>query len=203
MVLKESFRYQNYLDKLIDSAIGYLTSRDFITTTTQEHMREKANADAKDETITVAKQSDVNFTPMKLVDFVVKVLDEKDKLSSAIVNAKKNTEIDIDSSITMNKKRQEFVGILNHMNGVKPSQKDTFGSDYKFNADGDQVSYRYPMREVVTIDYDRNDIKALIKKYNKQCDDISTKLDTIQLTTEIDFEPKWDIGDALEDAVLV
>ena len=203
MVLKESFRYQNYLDKLIDSAIGYLTSKDFITTATQEHMREKSNVDAKNETIIVAKQSDVDFTPMQLVDFVVKVLDEKDKLSSAIVKAKKNTQIDIDSSISMNKKRQEFVGILGYMNEVKPSQKDTFGSDYKFNADGDQVSYRYPMREIVTIDYNRNEIKALIKKYNKQCDDISTKLDTIQLTTEIDFEPKWDIGDALEDAVLV
>lgn len=203
MVLKETYRYQKYLDRLIDKANDYLTSKDFITTTTQEHMREKSNADATNETITVAKQSDVDFTPMQLVDFVVKVLDEKDKLSSAIVEAKKNTIIDIDSSISMNKKRQDFIGILNYMSGIKSSERDTFGSDYKFNADGDQVSYRYPMREVVTIDYDRNDIKALIKKYNKKCDEISTKLDTIQLTTEIDFTPRWDIGDSLEDAVLL
>lgn len=201
MILKEAYRYQNYLNTLIRDAESYLMKRDFITETKQTHSRNKVNADAKDETIEVQKPYQVEFTPMDLVDFIVKAIEEKQKLSDAIVSAKKMTEIDIDSAISMNKVKQNYVTILNNMANTKAVERTTTGTDYKFNINNEQVPYRYEVQEIVSIDYNRNDVKALAKKLTKETDEISTKLDTIELTTNVDYEPVWDY-DTLEDVVL-
>ena len=84
MNLKESYRYANYLDSLLRRAYTYLGNTGFVTTTVEEHLRSKSNPDVDDETIEVQKPYDVEFTPNQVIDFVVKVLDEKEKLSDAI-----------------------------------------------------------------------------------------------------------------------
>lgn len=203
MVLKEAFRYQNFLTNLINEAENYLQRRDFITTTKQTHNRNKANPDAQDETIEVPSNYSVEFSPMDLVEFIVKAIKEKEKLSNAIVSAKKNTEVDIDASIALNKVKQEYISVLSSMANTKASEKKTRGTDYKINQiDGNQMSYFYDIDEVVSINYDRNDVKGLIKKLSKESDEISTKLDVIQITTEVKYIPVWDMDDSLEDVVL-
>lgn len=203
MVLKEAFRYQNFLTNLINEAENYLQRRDFITTTKQTHNRNKANPDAQDETIEVPSNYSVEFSPMDLVEFIVKAIKEKEKLSNAIVSAKKNTEIDIDASIALNRVKQEYISVLSSMSNTKASEKKTRGTDYKINQiDGNQMSYFYDIDEVVSINYDRNDVKGLIKKLSKESDEISTKLDVIQITTEVNYIPVWDMDDSLEDVVL-
>lgn len=202
MVLKEAYRYQNYLDTLIREAQSYLTKNDFITKTIQTHNRKKVNPDAEDEVVEVKTAYNVEFTPMDLVNFIVKAIAEKEKLSNAIIKAKKNTEIDIDSSVAMNKVKQNYIYILNSMASTKPSELVTTGTGYKFNADGDQTSYYYDVKNVTTICYNRNNVRELIKKFQKETDDISTKLDTIQLMTHVDYTPIWSINDNLEDVVL-
>lgn len=202
MVLKEAYRYQNYLDSLIREAQSYLSKRDFITTTKQTHNRKKANSDAEDEVVEVQKPYTVEFTPNELVDFLVKAIGEKHKLSDSIVAAKKTTEIDIDSSIAMNKVKQNYLSVLTTMSNVKATEKKTRGSDYRINAiDGNQVAYYYDVDEVASIDYDRNDVKNLIKKLQKETDEISIKLDVIQLTTDVNYIPVWELNTPLEDAV--
>ena len=101
MNLKESYRYANYLDRLMDTAYEHLSNRRFITTTTQNHLRSKANAEVQDETLEVPKPYDVDFSPNDIIDFVVKVIDEKEALASAIATAKAKTEINIDNSVAM------------------------------------------------------------------------------------------------------
>lgn len=202
MVLKEAYRYQNYLESLINKASGFLLSKDFTTSTKETHNRKKSNPDAENETITVAKSQDLEFTPTNLVDFIEKAISEKEKLSNAIVDAKRHTEIDIDSSISLNKIKQNYMNILNNMAKTKSSESIKRGSDYKFNNEGEQVSYYYSIDSVTTIDYDRNDIKKLIKKYKKETDEISTKLDVIELTTKVDYTPVWDVDSDLEDIVV-
>ena len=203
MNLKESYRYANYLDSLIKTAEEYLSSRSFVTTTTQHHFRSEVNHDAKDET-TVAKTlyDDVEFTPNDVIDFAVKVLDEKEALANAIVAAKATVKINIDTAISMNKTRQEFARVLSGMSSIKPSESQTQGYDYTFNVDKNQTKYCYPIKEVVTIDFDRNDVKALVKKYNKICDEVSAKLDSIVINTVVCFEPKFDLNESFEDVVI-
>lgn len=206
MVLKEAFRTQNYLENLINRGLMFLTSTDNVTTKKQEHMRKKVNADAEDETIEVPKSTvfeNDKITPNVVVDFVMDVMAEKEKLTYAITVAKAKAEIDIDSSIALNKTRQGIAGILNTMANIKASERITTGRDYKFNNDGDQVLYAYNINEVTTIDFDRNKVKTLVKKLNRESDEVSTKLDALNVTVNVNYTPKYEIGDSFEDCLNV
>ena len=202
MNLKESYRYANYLDTLLNTAYRYLQNKGFTTTTKQNHLRSKANSEASDEIVEVQKPYDVEFTPNDVIDFVVGVIAEKELLANAIAKAKSGAEINIDNAVAMNKKKQAFVSVLSGIVNIKPSEKTTQGTDYKFNQqDGNQIRYYYNIEETTIIDFNRNDVKALIKKYSKECDDISAKLDAIEINTIVEHTMKYDIYDTFEDLV--
>lgn len=202
MNLKEAFRYQNFLDELLGTAYSYLNNKSFVVSTVETHLKSQVNPDAKDEVIEVQKPYDVDFTPNDLIDFVVKVINEKEKLSNIISDAKMRTEIDIDVAIALNKKKQGFARVLQSLSNIKSGEKVKNASDYKFNTDGNQVSYYYKINEVTKIDFNRNDVRGLYKKLLKETDDVSTKLDSILINTELDFNPSWDINDSFEECVV-
>ena len=199
MILKEAFRYQNYLSLLLSQAMNYLSCESYITTTIQSHNRTKVNPDAQDEKITIQKPYNVIFEPNDLIDFVVKVIEEKEKLSNAIAESKRTLEFDIDAAMSINKMKQEFIQTLRRMTSIKSTESEKEGTSYKFNNDGDQVSYRYPVKEVKAIDYNRNTVKGLISKYKKETDQISTTRDRIDIMTDVDYTPVWEVDTPLED----
>lgn len=201
MILKEAFRYQNLLDGFISESIYLLCNEEFIVKKKQIHNRKKVNKDAENEEIDLDGK-ELGFTPTDLIDFLVSVIDEKSRLTNAITDAKRKMEIDIDSTILMNRIRQRCSTTLANMLSHKTSSTESKGTDFKFNENGEQVSYVYPMTVISTINFDRNDVKELSRKWRKESDDLSTKLDLLEVTTEVDFSPKWDFDDTLEDAVL-
>ena len=201
MNLKESYRYANYLDGLLNTAYTYLRNKGFVTTTVEEHLRKQSNPDVENETIEVQKPFDVEFSPNGVIDFVVKVIEEKEKLSESIAKAKNTTEINIDNAISMNKKKQSFVSVLNGIADIKPSETKTTAKGYKFDINCEQKPYVYDVNRKTSIDFDRNDVRNLIKKYLKETDEISAKLDLIEITTQVDFVPKWDINEKFEELV--
>ena len=196
---QEAFRYQNYLSLLLSQAMNYLSCESYITTTIQSHNRTKVNPDAQDEKITIQKPYNVIFEPNDLIDFVVKLIEEKEKLSNAIAVSKRTLEFDIDAAMSINKMKQEFIQTLRRMAVIKSTELEKEGTSYKFNNDGDQVSYRYPVKEVKTIDYDRNTVKSLISKFKKETDKISTERDRIDIMTEVNYDPIWEVDTPLED----
>ena len=185
MILKEAYRYQKCLSTMIGQAEALLLNNSFVTSTIQEHNRKKANSDADDETVKVDKPI-TDFNAMNVINFIA---------------SKRNTEIDIDSSISLNKIKQEYIGYLRRLAAMDSSERKTYGTDYKFDVDGKQTSYRYEVIETTTIDFDRNDVRGLAKKLQKECDNISSKLDLIELTTDVEFTPKWDVNDTLEEII--
>ena len=201
MNLKESYRYANYLDGLLSTAYTYLRNKGFVTTTVEEHLRKQSNPDVENETIEVQKPFDVEFLPNDVIDFVVKAIEEKDKLSDAIAKAKSTTEINIDNAIAMNKKKQSFVSVLNGIADIKPSETKTTSKSYKFDINGEQKPYIYDVNRKTSINFDRNDVRNLIKKYLKETDEISAKLDIIEITTQVDFTPTWDVNEKFEELV--
>lgn len=201
MNLKESYRYANYLDGLLSTAYTYLRNKGFVTTTVEEHLRKQSNPDVENETIEVQKPFDVEFTPNKVIDFVVKVINEKEKLSESIAKAKDTTDINIDNAIAMNKKKQGFVSVLNGIADIKPSETKTTSKSYKFDINGEQKPYVYDVNRKTSIDFDRTDVRNLIKKYLKETDEISAKLDLIEITTQVDFVPAFDINSKFEELV--
>ena len=138
---------------------------------------------------------------MTMTDFVVKAIEEKDKLSDAIAKAKSTTEINIDNAIAMNKKKQSFVSVLNGIADIKPSETKTTSKSYKFDINGEQKPYIYDVNRKTSINFDRNDVRNLIKKYLKETDEISAKLDLIEITTQVDFVPAFDINSKFEELV--
>ena len=201
MNLKESYRYANYLDGLLSTAYTYLRNKGFVTTTVEEHLRKQSNPDVENETIEVQKPFDVEFKPNQVIDFVVRVLNEKNKLSDAIAEAKSTTEINIDNAISMNKKKQAFVSVLNGIADIKPSEIKTTSKSYKFDINGEQKPYVYDVNRKTSIDFDRTDVRNLIKKYLKETDEISAKLDLIEITTQVDFVPAFDVNSKFEELV--
>lgn len=201
MNLKESYRYANYLDKLLSAAYRCLQNKGFVTTTKQNHMRSKANSEAADEVIEVQKPYDADFSPNDVIDFAVKVLAEKERLADAVAEAKAGTEINIDNAVAMNKKKQAFVSVLNSLADMKASEKTTTGRAYKFNVAGDQVPYTYEVAETTSIDFNRNDVRNLVKKYLKETDEVSAKLDAIEINTIVNHVPLFDVNDNFEELV--
>ena len=201
MVLKEAFRYQNLLDSFIDEALILLRDENFIVKKKETHNRKKVNKDANDEEFNV-EYKDCEFTPNELIDFVFDVVNEKTRLTDAISNAKRKTDIDIDSTVSMNRVRQRCVITLIDMLKHKTTSEESQGFDYKFNENGDQVRYVYPKTIISTINFDRNTVRNLSRKWREESDNNSTKLDLLEVTTEVDFTPKWSFDDTLEDAGL-
>ena len=201
MNLKESYRYANYLDGLLSTAYTYLRNKGFVTTIVEEHLRKQSNPDVENEIIEVQKPFDVEFSPNDVIDFVVKVITEKEKLSDAIAKAKNTTDINIDNAISMNKKKQVFVSVLNGIADIKPSEIKTTSKSYKFDINGEQKPYVYDVNRKTSIDFNRTDVRNLIKKYLKETDEISAKLDLIEITTQVDFTPTWDVNEKFDELV--
>lgn len=202
MNLKESYRYSKFLDTLLEEAYEFLHDKSFITTTTEKHLRSKTYSEAQDETL-VVKKPDVDFDTNRLIDFVVEVLDERDRLLEAIALAKSKTEFNIDNAISMNKKKQSVARLFTKMAGIKSNESVSRGTGYRFNNEMNQVPYYYDIERVTEIDYNRNDVRNLAKKYFTQADEISSKIDAIEINTEVPFTCKWDVNDSFDNIVAV
>lgn len=201
ITLKKSFEMQNYLKSLLDKALTALAYNDNITKTTQEHLRKKAYTDAENETIEKPKRPDFIFKVMDIVDFACDVQNQIELLTVAINKAKHSLGKDYDGMIAINNQKRVLLNRLNTMAGIKASESIKTGQAWKFNGEGNQVSYSYDIKEVVAIDFDRNAIKAIISRLRKELDDNSTAIDIMQLETLVDFETIYEIGDGLDDAV--
>lgn len=201
LTLKKSFEYQNYLNRMMSAVEGYLIQESNTTTTIQKHMRSKVNADAADEDVVLPKRNPSDYSVNQMVDFLMALLNEKETLTKAIDEAKANTEVNLDSSVSLNKHRQSVMGILNTMAKIKPSESIDSGYGYKFDVNGAQVRYLYEIKSVKTIDFDRDMVKGLVKKLNRDADAVSEKLDLIQIQTTVNFEPQFELTDSIEDAM--
>ena len=141
------------------------------------------------------------FIPNELINLAVSVIEEKQKLSDAIEKAKQTADINIDSSLLMNKIKQDMAKVFNSMVSRKNTITQTTRNGYKFDVNNEQRPYYYPVEIKKHINFDRDKVKALVRKYNKECDEISTKLDLTQLTTEVDYTPIYELNSSIEDII--
>lgn len=201
MYLKEAFRYQNYLNELISATTSYLNGGQYTTKTVQEHLRKKANPDAENETIDLSAERALAYTANQMVDFLQHLIDEKQKLTKAISEAKRGCNIDIDAEVANNRIRQSVAATLSRMGNMKPSERMTRAYAYKFNAEGNQVQYAYEVKEVTTIDFDRNKVKGISKKLIQRADEASTAIDKAMVELAVDYNPNYSVNDSFEDAI--
>lgn len=180
---------------------NYLTDSRVSMKTMQEHMRKKINPDAEDETIDANVIKVVDFSANELICFMEFICKEREDLTTAISAAKAKAPIDIDTEIANNKTRQRVAATFSAMGNMKSSERKSRGTDFKFNAEGNQVSYYYEIKEVSTIDFDRNKVKNLAKAFITKADEISTLIDKAMVEIEVDFSGAFNVNDTYEDAV--
>ena len=198
MILKESFRMQNHLSDLSEQALTFLADRSNVMKVKQEHLRSKSNPNAEDETLEVLRPSDME--PDKVIDLYLDILSEREKLSAAISRAKSGADIDIDSAVAVNKEKQNAIYRFKSLAALKSSESTSAGRDYLINAEGNQTPYVYTIKSVNTIDFNRDALRGIIKRLHREADAVSAKIDLINVTLEVEYEPKYDLDESFEDA---
>jgi hypothetical protein len=202
MNLKEAFRYQNKLQSFMDEAQDILDRDSNVTRVEKTYLRHKVMAEAEDETVLIVPDTEYYEHITDVARFLLYLLDEKSRLFAAIRRAKDELDIDMDSEVSLNAARQSAARTFKRMNDLRSSEQTISdgGIGYRFNADGNQISYRCDVRCVTTINYDRKVIRAALGKLNRQADEISAKIDLCLVTSKVEYTPPFDVNSSFADA---
>ena len=194
MNLKEAFQAQNKIEKLFDFFSGYLDDEKNLISVTEKHLRSKAVEGQQDEKIDIIV--DNKFPPDKVIDFLLMLIDEREKLAKAIHAAKSSMKFDLDSAVDVNKKRHSAAETLRGLREFKSSSllEKSAGVGYVFNKEGNQTTYRYDIERVKTIDYDRNRVRELIKKIQTQANKVSNEIDAALIITTVKYKLPFDMN---------
>ena len=203
MNLKEAFRFQNKIQRLMEDAENVLCRERNVTKTENTVLRHKVCPEATDETTVETPDSEFAEQINDVVALLMFLLDERERLSYAIREAKRGMDIDFDGEVSLNTKRQQLAGLFRHMGEIRSSETlyPHGGTGYKFNAEGNQVSYRCDLKKVTTINFDRNKVRALAGGLNKKSDRISAELDKHMVNTEVTYEAPFDVNDTFADVL--
>lgn len=199
MNLKESFRYQNFLDMMMRAASASIQQRDHCLKVTKTHLRSKANPDASDVTETV--EGEVFFANDDVVAFMAWLVKEREKLTTAIAAAKASIGFDIDAAIETNKFRQTVNGSIKNMLRYTPTKRVEQGRDYKFNVEGNQTPYIYEIEVVSEEAYDKTGAKTLMREMISKADEVSAAIDAAMINTKVDYEPVFDVNETFDDVM--
>lgn len=109
-------------------------------------------------------------------------------------------ELDLDMETGLNSQRQSIASTLQNMANQRTSERlfPNGGTGYRFNAEGNQVTYRCDTKMVMTINFDRNQVRKLAAKLYRQADEVSTRLDVALVTTQVDDQPPFDVNGTFE-----
>ena len=202
MNLKEAFRYQNKLQSLIVDAQDILEHESNLVRVKSTYLRHKVMPEAEDETVLAAPESEYYERMTEMATFLTYLLREKAKLFAAIRKAKDALDVDMDSEMSLNATRQRMALTFKHMNDLRNSEQTLVGggSGYRFNADGNQVSYRCDVKRVSTINFNRNVIRKALEQLNREADETSAKLDLCLVTSTVDYAPPFDVNASFTEA---
>ena len=202
MNLKEAFRFQNKIQGFIDEALDVLARESNVTKVKTTYLRHKVMPEAEDETVLVVPETEYYERITEMVTFVTFLLAEKEKLSAAIRKAKDALDVDMDSEVSLNAVRQSVAFTLKKMNDLRSSEQTVVGggTGYRFNAEGNQTSYRCDLKRVTTINFNRNVVRKALDELNKKADETSASIDLCLVTSSVDYTPPFDVNASFADA---
>lgn len=202
MNLKEAFRFQNKLQTLLDEAQAILGVDANVTRVENTYLRHKVMPEAEDETVLVTPETEYYEQITDIARFLLYLLEEKTRLYAAIRKAKDSLDLDMDSEVSLNAARQSIARTFKRMNDLRNSEQilSNGGTGYRFNAEGNQVSYRCDVKQVTTINYDRKVIRAALSALNRKADETSTRLDLCLVTSTVDYAPPFDVNASFAEA---
>lgn len=204
MNLKEAFRFQNKLQSMMADAQSILGNNGNITKVQNTYLRHKVMAEAEDEVTMEAPSTEYSENITEMAEFLLFLLDEREKLSAAIHQAKVSLPLGagLDGEVSLNGKRQEIATLLRHMAGLRNGEVliSNGGVGYRFNNEGNQVSYRCDVKRVTTINFDRNKIRKMCADLSKKSDETSAALDAALVNTPVEYEAPFDVNETFAEA---
>ena len=137
MNLKEAFRFQNKLQSMMADAQSILGNNGNITKVQNTYLRHKVMAEVEDEVTMEAPSTEYSENITEMAEFLLFLLDEREKLSAAIHQAKVSLPLGagLDGEVSLNGKRQEIATLLRHMAGLRNGEVliSNGGVGYRFN----------------------------------------------------------------------
>ena len=202
MNLKEAFRYQNKLQSLLEEAQNILDCDANVTKVANTYLRHKVMAEAEDETVMDVPQTEYYEQITDIARFMLYLLEEKSRLFAAIRKAKDALDMDMDSEVSLNTARQSVARTFKRMNDLRSSEQmlSGGGTGYRFNAEGNQISYCCDVKRVTTINYDRKVIRSALTRLNQQADETSNRIDLCLVTSKVDYAPPFDVNASFAEA---
>lgn len=200
MNLKDAFRVQNKLQSVMSEAMDILEDHRNIVKVKTTHLRSKVMDDAQDVIVEENAPSEYAGHANEIAAFLMAMMEEREKLSQAIRNAKGKLTLDLDSEVGLNRQRQALARVFRGMTTLRNSEKiiTDGGTGYRFNGEGNQVLYRCDAKQVVTIDFDRNKIRALASSLGQKSDALSMEMDKCLVNTEVDYVLPFDLNDSFD-----
>ena len=201
MNLKEAFRYQNKLGSLMDEAQSILGRDGNITKVENTYLRKKVFDGAENETVIDTPPTEFADKITEIVRFLMYLMEQREVLSKAIHAAKNALPIDMDSEVGLNAKRQEIARVLKRMSDVRSSEVviNGGGTGYRFNQEGNQVTYRCDVRRVTTINFDRKVVRNFAAEMNRNADAVSSELARCLVNSEVAYEAPFDVNDSFAE----
>lgn len=202
MNLKEAFRFQNALKSMLINCDEILGADSNVTKVHSTHLRKKVMSEAEDETVVEQAESEYADRINDVLGFMMYLLDQRSALAKAVREAKDKMPIDMDSEVGLNDARRHQVAVLNRMASLRSAEVvlPRMGTGYRFNAEGNQVTYRCDLKKVTTINFDRNLVRKYITKLNAQADEISTEIDKAMVNAEVNYQAPFDVNDGFDEA---
>ncbi len=203
MNLKEAFRFQNKLNQFLSMTQHFLSQEGNVTQTQTTYLHKKVMSEAENETVVSEFPSPFCHHIDGVVGFALHLLEEKEKLSQAICAAKAQLPLDMDSQTALNSCRQNLARTLEDLAGLRASEvtMPNGGVGYRFNAEGNQVSYRCDIRRVTTIHFDRNKLRKQLTHLNRQAEEVSAALDRAVVNSQVDYTVPFDVNARFEDVL--
>ena len=200
MNLKDAFHAQNKLQTLMDEASRILQDQDNTLKVTTAHLRSKVMPEAQDAVTEDTAPSEYAEHINQVAVFLMAMLVEREKLSAATCAAKSKLPLDMDSETGLNRTRQSLAEVFRRMAVQRNSEVVVAngGSGYRFNGEGNQVSYRCDAKRVTTINFDRNKIRGMATELGRSADEVSAKLDQCLVNTAVDYTLPFEMNDSFD-----
>ena len=201
MNLKEAFRYQNKLGSLMEEAQRILGLEGNITRIENTYLRKKVFDGAENETVIDTPPTEFADRITDIVRFLMALMEQREVLSKAIHAAKNALPIDMDSEVGLNARRQEIARVLKRMSDVRSSEVviKGGGTGYRFNQEGNQVTYRCDVKRVTTINFDRKTVRNAAAELTRKADAVSAELDRCLVNSTVSYEAPFDVNDSFAE----
>ena len=153
------------------------------------------------QTITVIPDTDYYRELNHMIDFLMYLLREKETLCAAVNKTKRSLDFDLDGEVRLNMCRRKMAEVFRSMARIRGSEvtEPNGGIGYRFNNEGNQISYKCDVRRVTVINFDRNTVRKYASKLGLRADDMSLEIDKCMIGCEVDYEPGFDVNDSFEE----